>query len=158
MKDQPPIFFNRYQHPFGHTSRTSEIILTDPIYRLVAGGETSPWVKPPPVISPPVVIFRRIGVRAEIRTQNPVLSNTRLSKIIPLSHLRQHIVVIGHPKDHNSTTKIAHHATKTKDGIKNINKIIVRKKVCVAKITIGKPVPTKIGKMLEIGHVVYCRL
>jgi hypothetical protein len=43
----------------------------------------------PPVISPPVVIFRRIGVRAEIRTQNPVLSNTRLAKMVPLSHLRR---------------------------------------------------------------------
>jgi hypothetical protein len=87
MKDQPTIF-NRYQHPFGHTSGASEIILTDPIYRLVAGGETSPWEKPP-VISPPVVIFRRIGVRAEIRTQNPVLSSTRLAKMVPLSHLRR---------------------------------------------------------------------
>jgi hypothetical protein len=46
----------------------------------------------PPVISPPVVIFRRIGVRAEIRTQNPVLSNTRLAKMVPLSHLRRHYV------------------------------------------------------------------
>jgi hypothetical protein len=43
----------------------------------------------PPVISPPVVIFRRIGVRTEIRTQNPVLSNTRLAKMVPLSHLRR---------------------------------------------------------------------
>jgi hypothetical protein len=43
----------------------------------------------PPVISPPVGIFRRIGVHAEIRTQNPVLSNTRLAKIVPLSHLRR---------------------------------------------------------------------
>jgi hypothetical protein len=43
----------------------------------------------PPVISPPVGIFRRIGVRAEIRTQNPVLSNTRLVKMVPLSHLRR---------------------------------------------------------------------
>jgi hypothetical protein len=40
----------------------------------------------PPVISPPVVI---LGVRAEIRTQNPVLSNTRLVKMVPLSHLRR---------------------------------------------------------------------
>jgi hypothetical protein len=32
----------------------------------------------PPVISPPMVIFRRIGVRTEIRTQNPVLSNTSI--------------------------------------------------------------------------------
>jgi hypothetical protein len=74
MKEQPPNFFNRYQHPFGLTSGASEIILIDPIYRLVAGGETSPSGQNPPVISPPVVIFRRIGVRAEIRTQNPVLS------------------------------------------------------------------------------------
>jgi hypothetical protein len=88
MKDQPPIFFNRYQHPFGHTSGASEIILTDPIYRPVAGGETSPWTKPS-CVSPPMVIFRRIGVRAEIRTQNPVLSNTRLAKMVPLSHLRR---------------------------------------------------------------------
>jgi hypothetical protein len=35
------------------------------------------------------VIFRRIGVRAEIRTQNPVLSNTRLVKMVPLGHLRR---------------------------------------------------------------------
>jgi hypothetical protein len=39
-------FFNRHQHPFGHTSGASEIILTDPLYRLVAGGETSLWAKP----------------------------------------------------------------------------------------------------------------
>jgi hypothetical protein len=79
MKDQPPIF-NRYQHPFGLTSVASEIILTDPIYRLVAGGETSPWTKPSCDVSL-LVIFRRIGVRAEVRTQNPVLSNTRLAKM-----------------------------------------------------------------------------
>jgi hypothetical protein len=30
--------FNRYQHPFGHTSRASEIILTDPILALCAIG------------------------------------------------------------------------------------------------------------------------
>jgi hypothetical protein len=95
MKGQPPIFFNRYQHPFGHTSGASEIILTDPTYRLVAGEETSPWAKPP-VISPPVVIFRRIGFHAEIRTQNPVRSNIRLAKMVPLSHLyRQGVVVRG---------------------------------------------------------------
>jgi hypothetical protein len=55
-------------------------------------------------------------------------------------------LVIGHPKDLNSTTKIAHHAT-TQD-IKNINKIIATKNVCVAKIS----------KMTEIGHVLYYRL
>jgi hypothetical protein len=52
-------------------------------------GKPAPG-KNPPVISPPVVIFRRIGVRAEIRTQNPVLSNTRLVKMVPLSYLRRH--------------------------------------------------------------------
>jgi hypothetical protein len=51
-------------------------------------GKSAPGQNPP-VISPPVVIFRRIGVRAEIRTQNPVLSNTRLIKMVPLSHLRR---------------------------------------------------------------------
>jgi hypothetical protein len=45
----------------------------------------------PSVISPPVVIFRRMGVRAGIRTQNPVLANTRLAKTVPLSHLRRHL-------------------------------------------------------------------
>jgi hypothetical protein len=82
------LLFNKYQHPFGHTSGASEIILTDPIYRLVAGGETSYWAKPSCDISP-VGIFRRIGARAEIRTQSPVLSNTRLAKVVPLSHLRR---------------------------------------------------------------------
>jgi hypothetical protein len=43
-------------------------------------GKPAPG-KNPPLKSPPVVIFRRIGVRAEIRTQNPVLSNTRLVKM-----------------------------------------------------------------------------
>jgi hypothetical protein len=43
----------------------------------------------PPVISPPMVIFRRIGVCAEIRTQNLVLSNTQLTKMVSLSHLRR---------------------------------------------------------------------
>jgi hypothetical protein len=46
----------------------------------------------PPVISLPMVIFRRIGVRADIRTQNPVLSNTRIAKMVPLSHLRRHTI------------------------------------------------------------------
>jgi hypothetical protein len=48
----------------------------------------------PPVISPPVVLFRRIGVRAEVRTQNPVLSNTRLVEMVPLSHLRGQVHII----------------------------------------------------------------
>jgi hypothetical protein len=46
--------FNRYQHPFGHTSGASEIILTNPIYRPVAGGETSTWTKPSCDISPSI--------------------------------------------------------------------------------------------------------
>jgi hypothetical protein len=67
MKDQPPIF-NRYRHPFGHTSGASEIILYIDLWQ---EGKPAPGQNPP-VISPPVVIFRRIGVRAEIRTQNSV--------------------------------------------------------------------------------------
>jgi hypothetical protein len=43
----------------------------------------------PSVISAPMVIFRRIGVCAEIRTQNLVLSNTQLTKMVSLSHLRR---------------------------------------------------------------------
>jgi hypothetical protein len=77
--------FNRYQHPFGHTSGASEIILTDPIYRLVAGEETSSWAKPSCDISPRSDILKN----TEIRTQNPVLSNTMLAKMVPLSHLRR---------------------------------------------------------------------
>jgi hypothetical protein len=46
----------------------------------------------PGAISSPMVIFRRIGVCTEIQTQNPVPSNTRLAKMVPLSHLRQPII------------------------------------------------------------------
>jgi hypothetical protein len=46
------LFFSRYQHPFWHTSGASEIILTDPINRLVAGGKPAPGQNLP-VISPP---------------------------------------------------------------------------------------------------------
>jgi hypothetical protein len=90
--------------PFGYESPTPHLILTDNIHSdtqaeprklssltlhidLWQEGKPAPG-KNPPVISPPVVIFR-IGVRAEIRTQNPVLSNTRLVKMVPLSHLRR---------------------------------------------------------------------
>jgi hypothetical protein len=48
-------FLNRYQHPFGHTSRASEIILTGPLYRLVTEGEPAPGQNPP-VTPPPGVI------------------------------------------------------------------------------------------------------
>jgi hypothetical protein len=67
MKDQPPIF-NRYQHPFGHISGASEIILTDSIYRPVAGGETSPWAKPSCDISPRGDIPKVSALRFEPRT------------------------------------------------------------------------------------------
>jgi hypothetical protein len=92
--------------PFGYERPTPHLILTDNIHSdtqveprklysltlyidLWQEGKLTPG-KNPPVISPPVVIFRRIGVRAEIRTQNPVLSNTRLVKMVPPSHLRRH--------------------------------------------------------------------
>jgi hypothetical protein len=92
--------------PFGYERPTPHLILTDNIHSdtqaeprklssltiyidLWQEGKPAPGQNPP-VISPPVVIFRRIGVRAEIRTQNPVLSNTMLVKMVPLSHLRRH--------------------------------------------------------------------
>jgi hypothetical protein len=91
--------------PFGYERPTPHLILTDKIHSdtqaeprklssltlyidLWQEGKPAPGQNPP-VISPPVVIIRRIGVRAEIRTQNPVLSNTRLVKMVPLSHLRR---------------------------------------------------------------------
>jgi hypothetical protein len=91
--------------PFGYERPTPHLILTDNIHSdtqavprklssltlyidLWQEGKPAPGQNPP-VISPPVIIFRRIGVRAEIRTQNPVLSNTRLAKMVPLSHLRR---------------------------------------------------------------------
>jgi hypothetical protein len=91
--------------PFGYERPTPHLILTDNIHSdtqaeprklssltlyidLWQEGKPAPGQNPP-VISPPVVIFRRICVRAEIRTQNPVLSNTRLIKMVPLSHLRR---------------------------------------------------------------------
>jgi hypothetical protein len=58
MKDQIPIFFfltNINIH--SDTQGASEITLTDPIYRLVAGGETSPWENPSCDISPRGDIF-----------------------------------------------------------------------------------------------------
>jgi hypothetical protein len=93
--------------PFGYERPTPHLILTDNIHSdtqveprklssltlyidLWQEGKPAPGQNPP-VISPPVVIFQRIGVRAEIRTQNPVLSNTRLVKMVPLSHLRRHL-------------------------------------------------------------------
>jgi hypothetical protein len=91
--------------PFGYERPTPHLILTDNIHSdtqaeprklssltlyidLWQEGKPAPGQNPP-VTSPPVVIFRRIGVRAEIRTQNPVLSNPRLVKMVPLSHLRR---------------------------------------------------------------------
>jgi hypothetical protein len=59
MKDQPPIFFNRYQHPFRHTSGASEIILTDSIYRLVAGGIKNERDEEACIIIPMLFIHKR---------------------------------------------------------------------------------------------------
>jgi hypothetical protein len=90
MKDQPPIFFNRYTNIHSDTQAEPRKLSSLTLYiDLWQEGKPAPGQNPP-VISPPMVIFRRIGVRAEIRTQNPVLSNTRLAKMVPLSHLRRH--------------------------------------------------------------------
>jgi hypothetical protein len=88
MKDQPPIFLtdtNIHSDTQAEPQKLSSLTL---YIDLLQEGKPAPGQNPP-VISPPVVIFRRIGVRAEIRTQNPVLSNTRLAKMVPLSHLRR---------------------------------------------------------------------
>jgi hypothetical protein len=43
--------------------------------------------KNPPVISPRVAIFQRIGVRAEIRARSPLLSNTSQVKLLTYCYL-----------------------------------------------------------------------
>jgi hypothetical protein len=86
MKDQPPILdINIHSDSQAEPRKLSSLTLYIDLWQ---EGKPAPG-KDPPVISPPVVIFRRIGVRAEARTQNPVLSNTRLAKMVPLSHLRR---------------------------------------------------------------------
>jgi hypothetical protein len=89
MKDQPPIFLtdtNIYSDTQAEPRKLSSLTLYIDLWQ---EGKPAPGQNSP-VISPPMVIFRRIGVRAEIRTQNPVLSNTKLAKMVPLSHLRRH--------------------------------------------------------------------
>jgi hypothetical protein len=88
MKDQPPHLLtdiNIHSDTQAEPQKLSSLTLYINLWQ----GKPSPGQNPP-VISPPMVIFRRIGVRAEIRTQNPVLSDTRLVKMVPLSRLRRH--------------------------------------------------------------------
>jgi hypothetical protein len=86
MKDQPLILTDNIH---SDTQAEPRKLSSPTLYiDLWQEGKPAPGQNPP-VISPPVVIFRRICVRAEIRTQNPVLSNTRLIKMVPLSHLRR---------------------------------------------------------------------
>jgi hypothetical protein len=103
--------FIALMQPLGYERPTPHLILTDNTHPdtqaeprklssltlyidLWQEGKPAPGQNPP-MISPPVGIFRRIGVRAEIRTQNPVLSNTRLVKMAPLSHLRRPTIPQG---------------------------------------------------------------
>jgi hypothetical protein len=65
----------------------------------VAGGKPASGQNPP-VISPPVVVFRRIDGRAEIRTQNSVLSNTI---VCVCNHLI--FAAIQHKSSQDGTTK-----------------------------------------------------
>jgi hypothetical protein len=87
MKDQPPISLTdiNIHSDKAEPRKLSSLTLYIDLWQKgkPASGQN------PPVISPPVVIFRRIGVRAEIRTQNPMISNTRLAKMVPLCHLRR---------------------------------------------------------------------
>jgi hypothetical protein len=89
MKDQPPpsvlTDINIHSDTQAMPRKLSSLTLYIDLWQ---EGKPAPWQNPP-VISPPVGIFRRIGIHAEIRTQNPVLSNTRLAKMVPLSHLRR---------------------------------------------------------------------
>jgi hypothetical protein len=90
MKDQPPIFLTDINIHSDTQAEPRELSSLTLYIDLWQEGKPAPGQNPP-VISPPVVIFRRIGVRAEIRTQNPVLSNTRLVKMVPLSHPRRRV-------------------------------------------------------------------
>jgi hypothetical protein len=86
MKDQPPIFLtdiNIHSDTQAEPRKLSSLALYINLWQegKPASGQN------PPVISPPVVIFRRMGVRTEVRTQNSVLSN--IAKMVPLSHLHR---------------------------------------------------------------------
>jgi hypothetical protein len=106
MKDQPPIFLTDINIHSDTQAEPRKLSSPTLYIDLWQEGKPAPG-KNPPVISPSVVIFRRIGVRAEIRTQNPVLSNTRLAKMVPLSHLRrQKWSYDGQPKDLNFSYSI----------------------------------------------------
>jgi hypothetical protein len=56
-----PHLFNRYQHPFGQTSGAWKLTSLTLYIDLWQEGKPTPGQNPP-VISPPVVIFRRTGV------------------------------------------------------------------------------------------------
>jgi hypothetical protein len=99
MKDQYPIFLtdtNIHSDTQAEPRKLSSLTL---YIDLGQGGKPAPGQNPP-VIFPPVAIFRRIGVRTEIRTQNPVLSNTRLAKMgwegdgLAVNMSRQHVCVL----------------------------------------------------------------
>jgi hypothetical protein len=72
MKDQPPIFLtdiNIHSDTQAEPRKLSSLALYIDLWQ---EGKPAPG-QTPPVTSLAVVIFRRIGVRAEIRIQNPVL-------------------------------------------------------------------------------------
>jgi hypothetical protein len=71
-------------------------------------------------------------------------------------HIKQADGVTGHfnaAQVDPRSAPVSHNHTRYQDMIKNINKIIVGKRVCVSKITIRYLV---VGKITEIGHVSYC--
>jgi hypothetical protein len=68
MKDQPPILTdNIHSDTQAEPRKLSSLTLYIDLWQ---EGKPAPG-KNPPVISPPVVIFRRIGVRAEISNPEP---------------------------------------------------------------------------------------
>jgi hypothetical protein len=70
MKDQPPIFLTDINIRSGTQAEPRELSSLTLFINLWQEGKPAPG-KNPPVISPPVGIFRRKDVRAEIRAQNP---------------------------------------------------------------------------------------
>jgi hypothetical protein len=88
-KTNPPSFFLTDLNIHSDTQAEPRKLSSLTLYiNLWQEGKPAPGQNPP-VTSPPVAIFQRIGTRAEIRTQNPMLFITGLAKMVPLSHLRR---------------------------------------------------------------------
>jgi hypothetical protein len=115
-----------------HSDTQAEPRKLSPLTLLWQEGKPAPGQNPP-VISPPVVIFRRIGVRAEIRTQNPVLSNTVLAKMVLLSHLRRRISTILHTPNKKKKNKLSNILESAYSSLKNAGTKSVEWETCTTR-------------------------